>query len=177
MLVLFAILFLFFLVWFGSLREGLTSQQLYDAQIIINNNDISPDDKIKKLYGSEATVSFVDIPIINILKNSSTTSEQKINALKLYFINLVTIRNNSSTYKLVPNKITSDQFFLLNNAIRNSDFDNPTEQILQIKSIGIKEKSFADIINSTIPDSDKIYIDGGTSLFSLSNQILFSQFS
>ena len=158
------------------MREGLTSQQLYDAQIIINNNDISPDDKIKKLYGPDASVSFFDVPIINILKDTSTDSEQKINALKLYFINLVSIRNNSSLYKSVPNKITSDKFFLLNNAIRNPDFDNPSEQILLIKSIGITEKSFVDIINAPIPDSDKIFFEGGISLSSLSNQILFSNF-
>jgi hypothetical protein len=176
LIILFAILFLFLLVWFGSLREGITSQQLYDAQIIINNNDISPDDKIKLLYGDNASVSFIDIPIINILKDSSTSSEEKINALQLYFVNLVTIRNNSSPFKSVPNKITSDKFFLLNDALRNPDFDNSSEQISFIKSIGIKEKSFADIIYSSIPDDDKITSDG-VSLSSLSNQILFSQFS
>jgi hypothetical protein len=175
LLVLFALLLLFFLVWFGSLREALTSQQLYDAQIIINNKDISPDDKIKMLYGDNATVSFIDIPIINILKDSSTDSEEKINALKLYFINLVDIRNNSPMYKSVPNKISSDKFFLLNDALRNPDLSNSSEQLLFIKSIGIKERTFADIINSSINDDDKISNDG-VSLSSLSNQILFSTF-
>jgi hypothetical protein len=175
LLVLFALLLLFILVWFGSLREGLTSQQLYDAQIIINNKDISPDDKIKMLYGPDASVSFIDIPIINILKDSSTDSEEKINALKLYFINLVDIRNNSPMYKSVPNKISSDKFFLLNDALRNPDFSNSSEQLLFIKSIGIKERTFADIINSSINDDDKISNDG-VSLSSLSNQILFSTF-
>jgi hypothetical protein len=176
-LVWLAILLLFFLVFFSTLREGITSGQLYEVQSIINNPDMTPDDKVKALYGENASVSIVDIPIINILKDTTINSENKINSLKLYFINIVNERNKLPLYNSVPNKISSEKFFLLNDVINNPDFDNYSDKIIQIKSIDIKEKTFSDVIfNNSITDEVKIYgEDGfnGPTLSSLVNDVLF----
>ena len=146
-LVWLAILILLILIFFIPSREALTSQELYDVQDIINNSEMSVNDKVKALYGENATVSISDISIINILKDTSTDSETKINNLKLYFVNLVNLRNNDSLYSSVTNKITSDKFFLLNDIINNPDFDD-TEKMIQIKSLGIKENTFIDVFNN-----------------------------
>jgi hypothetical protein len=175
-LVWLAIILLFFLVMLSSLREGITSQQLFEVQNIINNADMKPDDKVKALYGENASVSIVDIPIINILKNTTIDSEEKINLLKLYFINIVNERNKLPLYNSVPNKISSEKFFLLNDVINNPDFDNYEDKIIQIKSIDIKEKTFSDIIfNNSISDEVKIYGEddfSGPTLSSLINEAL-----
>ena len=174
-LVWLAILILLILIFFIPSREALTSQELYDVQDIINNSEMSVNDKVKALYGENATVSISDISIINILKDTSTDSETKINNLKLYFVNLVNLRNNDSLYSSVTNKITSDKFFLLNDIINNPDFDD-TEKMIQIKSLGIKENTFIDVFNnSSISDDVKIYGGdnySGVTISSLINEVL-----
>ena len=145
---------------------------------------MSADDKISELYGDKATVSITDLPIINILKDSTTDSEEKINKLQLYFVNLVNERNNNSEsiYKSIPDKISSDKFFDINNIIQNPDYDtNFSDQILQINSLGIEEKTFTDILNNNTIQ-DEVKIKGGpdytgNSISSLINQILFGNFT
>ena len=180
-----AIILLFSLVLFNRMREGLTSSQLYEAQKIINNKALTADAKMTLLYGDKATVIITDVPIINILKDTTTDNEDKINKLQLYFVNLVTERNNDSEsiYKSIPDKISSDKFFAMNNIINNPDFDKPTDQVLQINTLGIEENTFTDILdNKTIPDEIKINGDpekgyAGNTISSLINQVLFGNFT
>jgi hypothetical protein len=180
-----AIILLFSLVLFNRMREGLTSSQLYEAQKIINNKSMTADAKMAELYGDKATVIITDLPIINILKDTTTDNEDKINKLQLYFVNLVTERNNNSEsiYKSVPDKISSDKFFAMNNIINNPEFDKPTDQVLQINTLGIEENTFTDILdNKTIPDEIKINGDPekgytGNTISSLINQVLFGNFT
>ena len=178
-----AILILFSLVIFNRMREGLSSSQLYEIEKIINDKSMQADDKVNALYGDKASVNIVDLPIINILKNSTIDNEDKINKLKLYFVNLVDERNNSSEsiYKSVPDKISSDKFLIMNNIINNPEYDKPTEQVLQINTLGIEEKTFTDILdNKTI--TDEIKLNGGegytgNTISSLINQVLFGNFT
>ena len=74
-LVWLAIILLFFLILLGSLREGLTSIQTYEIQKIMNNVNISSDEKIKLLYGEDASVTILDEPILTILKDTNTDNE------------------------------------------------------------------------------------------------------
>jgi hypothetical protein len=180
LIVLFAILFLFILILFGKMREGFTPKELFDIHEIINK-DISSDEKMKLLYGEESIVDIVDIPILNILKDTTTDNDEKINTLKLYFINLVNERNNNSKsmYKNIPNKISSEKLFEVNNFIHDSELDN-SEKIDNIKNLGINDKSFIDIIeNDSITDDAKIFGDdtySGPTLSYLINQITFATF-
>jgi hypothetical protein len=180
LIVLFAILFLFILILFGKMREGFTPKELFDIHEIINK-DISSDEKMKLLYGEESIVDIVDIPILNILKDTTTDNDEKINTLKLYFINLVNERNNNSNsiYKTTPNKITSEKLFDVNNLIHYSDLDN-SEKIVKIKDLGIKETTFVDIIdNDSITDDVKLFGNdtySGPTLSYLINQITFATF-
>ena len=134
LLVLFAILFLFILIFFGKVREGFAPKDLFDIQEIINDKDISSDEKMKLLYGEESELNIVDVPILNILKDTTTDNDEKINTLKLYLINLVNERNNNSKsiYKTTPNKISSEKLFEVNNLIHDSELDN-SEKIDKIK--------------------------------------------
>jgi len=183
-LIWFATIILFCLVFFSSKREGLTSLQLYNIQNILNRTDIYPDDKIKYLYGNYSEITIVDPPIIDILKDTSTNSEDKINSLQLYLDNLVNDRNNNpkSIYKRVLNKISTDDFYKINNIINNPDFENDTERIFQINALDIQEATFynlVDINNTSISDQAKISGDGvytGPTLTSLINQILYGTF-
>jgi len=181
-LVWLAILFLFFLILFSPLREGITSSQLFEVQQIINNKSISADAKVSQLYGDNASVIISDIPIIDILKDTSSDNEDKINKLQLYFVSLVNERNNNpdSIYSSIPDKISSQNFFDVVNILHNPDFDKPTDQILQINSLGIQENSFSDIIdNKTISDEVKLFGAPdyhGPTISSLINQIIFSDF-
>ena len=183
-LVWLAIILLFFLILLGSLREGLTSIQTYEIQKIMNNVNISSDEKIKLLYGEDASVTIVDEPILTILKDTNTDNEEKINALHDFFDNLVNERNNNpnSIYKNVPDKISSDDFFLINNIINNPDFENDTEKINQLNNLKIKEPTFAplvDIYNKTIADDVKLYGDGeyaGPTISSLINETLYKTY-
>lgn len=165
------------------MREGLTSSQLYDAQKIINNNSISAEAKISQLYGDKATVTITDVPILDILKDTSSDNEDKINKLQLYFVSLVNERNNNpnSIYSSIPDKISSKNFFDVVNILHNPEYDKPTDQILQINSLGINENSFSDILdNKTISDDVKLFGNPdypGPSISSLINQIIFSDFS
>ena len=182
-LVWLAILFLFLLILFSPLREGITSSQLFEVQKIINNKSISADVKISQLYGDNATVTITDIPIIDILKDSASDNETKINNLQLYFVSLVNERNNNpdSIYSSIPDKISSQNFFDIVNILHNPDFDKPTDQVLQINSLGIQENSFSDIIeNKTIPDEVKLFGGPdypGPTISSLINQIIFADFT
>lgn len=180
-----AILILFSLIIFNRMREGLTSSQLYDVEKIINNKSMTVDAKMSELYGDKATVNITDVPIINILKDTTTDNEDKINKLQLYFVNLVNERNNNSEsiYKSIPDKITSDKFFSMINIMNNPDFDKPVDQVSQINSLGIEEKTFTDILNNKLI-SDEIKLNGdpenvytGPSMSSLINQIIFADFS
>jgi hypothetical protein len=180
-----AIILLFSLVLYNRMREGLTSSQLYEAQKIINNESLTADDKMAQLYGDKATVDIIDAPIIDILKDTATENEDKINNLQLYFVNLVNERNNGpeSIYSSIPDKITSDTFFDMNNIINNPEFDKATDQVLQINNLGIQESTFIDILtNNAISDEIKINGDPengytGNTLSSLINQVLFGTFS
>ena len=182
-LVWLAILFLFLLILFSPLREGITSSQLFEVQKIINNKSISADVIISQLYGDNATVTITDIPIIDILKDSASDNEDKINKLQLYFVSLVNERNNNpdSIYSSIPDKISSQNFFDIVNILHNPDFDKPTDQVLQINSLGIQENSFSDIIeNKTIPDEVKLFGGPdypGPTISSLINQIIFADFT
>jgi hypothetical protein len=179
-----AIILLFFLILLGSLREGLTSPQLYEIQKIMNNVNISSDEKIKLLYGDDASITILDAPILAILKDTNTDNEEKINALHDYFDGLVNERNNNpnSIYKNIPDKISSDDFFLINNIINNPDFENDTEKVFQMNSLKIKEPTFApliDINNKTIADDVKLYGDGeyaGPTISSLINETLYKTY-
>jgi len=180
-----AILILFSLIIFNRMREGLTSSQLYETQKIINNKSMSADAKMSELYGDKAIVNITDIPIIDILKDTTTDNEDKINKLQLYFITLVNERNNNSEsiYKSIPDKITSDKFFSMINIMNNPDFDKPVDQVSQINSLGIEENTFTDILNNKLI-SDEIKLNGdpenvytGPSISSLINQIIFADFS
>jgi hypothetical protein len=182
LIVLFAILFLFILIFFGRAREGFTPKDLFDIQEIINDADIpSSDEKMKLLYGEESELNIVDVPILNILKDTTTDNDEKINNLKLYFINLVNERNNNSKsiYKTIPNKISSEKLFQVNNLIHDSELDN-SEKIDKIKDLGINDKSFMDIIeNDSITDDVKIFGNdtySGPTLSYLINQITFATF-
>ena len=181
LLVLFAILFLFILIFFGKVREGFAPKDLFDIQEIINDKDISSDEKMKLLYGEESELNIVDVPILNILKDTTTDNDEKINTLKLYLINLVNERNNNSKsiYKTTPNKISSEKLFEVNNLIHDSELDN-SEKIDKIKDLGINEQTFIDIIdNNTITDDAKIFGDdkyAGPTLSYLINQITFATF-
>jgi hypothetical protein len=176
-LVWLAIFILFLLVVFIPLREGLTSKQLYDFQAIINSKTLSFDEKANAIYYNNEDADILDVPIIDIFK-SSLTNEDKLIALQDYFVNIVNERNSSSFYKSVPNKISSEEFFKLNNML-NTEFENDTEKILQIDSIGIEEQTFNDIIKSTISDEAKISGDEtytGPTLSSLINETLYSTY-
>jgi hypothetical protein len=177
-LVWLAIIFLLILVLFPPSREGLTSKQLYDFQNIINDSKYSSDEKVNLIYNENEDAHILDGPIIDIFKDSSLINEEKINNLQSYFVNLLDKRNNSYNYKTVPNKLSSEEFFKLNNML-NTEFENDTEKILQIKSIGIKEKTFNDIIDSTISDEAKFSGDDeytGPTFSSLINEILYGTF-
>ena len=176
-LVWLAIIILFILIFFIPSREGLSSKQLYDIQAIINDSKYSINEKADLIYYNNEDASVLDAPIINIFKNTSLTNEEKIIALQDYFVSFVNERNNNpnSIYRNIPDKLTSEEFFKLNNMI-NTSFENDTEKILQIKSIGIKEKTFNDIINTTISDEAKISGDEvytGPTITALINQILY----
>jgi hypothetical protein len=178
-LVWLAILLLFFLVFFSTLREGLTSKQLYDFQAIINESKYSPEEKVNAIYYDNQDASILDLPIINIFKDSSLTNEDKLLALQDYFVSIVNERNSHSIYTNIPNKITSEEFFKLNNML-NTSFENDTEKILQIKSIEIKEKTFNDIINMTISAEAKISGNdeyAGPTFTSLINDTLYKTYS
>jgi hypothetical protein len=175
-----AIILLFFLVFFPPLREGLTSKQLYDFQDIMNSVSLTPDEKVNAIYYNNDNAPTLDLAIINIFKDASLSNEEKILALQDYFVNIVNERNNKSNsiYKKIPDKITSEEFFKLNNMF-NTDYETATEKILQIKSIGIKEKTFNDIINSTISDEAKVAGDEtytGPTIYSLINQTLYKTY-
>jgi hypothetical protein len=171
----FAIFFLFLLVALGSLREGLTSSQLFDSQNIIKSTD-SPDDKLAQII----ELNLQDEQIISILNDSSIDAEQKINNIKLFFFSLVDARNNDpdSIYFNTPDKISSDKFFKLND-ILNAEHDD-ADRILLIDNLSIQESTFTDIIhNNSIPDSVKLFGDpdgaySGHSISALVNQTLFS---
>ena len=171
-----AILILFFLVFFGSLREGLTSSQLYEAQKIIKSTD-PPDDKLNQII----ELQLEDEQIISILNDSSIDAEQKFNNIKLFFFNLVDARNNDpdSIYFKTPDKISSDKFFKLND-ILNAEHDD-SDRILLISDLSIQEATFTDIIdNNSISDSVKLFGDpdgaySGPSLSALVNQTIFSK--
>ena len=171
-----AILILFLLVFIGSLREGLTSSQLYEAQKIIKSTD-SPDDKLNQIIDLELE----DEQIISILNDSSIDAEQKFNNIKLFFFNLVDARNNDpdSIYFKTVDKISSDKFFKLND-ILNAEHDD-SDRILLISDLSIQEATFTDIIdNNSISDSVKLFGDpdgaySGPSLSALVNQTIFSK--
>jgi hypothetical protein len=171
-----AIFILFLLVFIGSMREGLTSSQLYESQLIFKSTD-PPTDKLAQII----ELQLEDQQINSILNDSSIDDEQKINNIKLFFFNLVDARNNDpdSIYFNTVDKISSDKFFKLND-ILNADHDD-SDRILLISDLSIQESTFTNIIDdNSISDSVKLFGDpegaySGPSLSALVNQTLFSK--
>ena len=188
-LVWLAIILLFLLVFFNKMREGITSSQLYEVQKIISSTK-SPDEKIKELYGDTATVIISDDNIIEILNDSSLSSEDKLNKIKAIFVKLVDDRNDEpeSIYFKTPDKITSTKLYNINDIINNSEISNSADKMLLIKELDVQEPTFTSIINdNSISDDVKIFgnPDGtepdraytGNTLITLINQVLFRDFT
>jgi len=172
-IILFAILLLGILIFINRKREGFNTTQLLSIYTIITDDTTDGDEKIKLLADPSFTIN--DSVIENIVKSEVFSNNEKILKLYAYFDELIDKRNEKPAYVENERIIAFDNLFYIIKILQSTELE-ASEQILEIKKLGLIDDAFDAVLNSDMSDTLKIInVDDSKqpSLQNLINEIVY----